>query len=94
MKTTLTIIAYDISHDKRRNKVHKLLLGFGKWTQFSLFECFLSEKEWVRLRHELTQLIDSDQDSLRVYRLCQPCQEQVETIGGKPPPEEDQVFLI
>ncbi len=27
-------IAYDITDDKRRTKVHKILLGYGKWTQY------------------------------------------------------------
>ena len=31
------VIAYDIPSDKRRTKVHKLLCGFGQWTQYSLF---------------------------------------------------------
>ena len=37
-KTTFTIVAYDIPSDKRRTKIHKLLCGFGKSTQFSLNE--------------------------------------------------------
>ena len=36
-QTTCYVIAYDIPDDKRRNNIHKLLLGFGKWTQYSLF---------------------------------------------------------
>lgn len=43
-QTTCYVIAYDIPDDKRRTKVHKLLSGFGKWTQYSLFECFLTKK--------------------------------------------------
>ena len=46
--TMLYVIAYDIPDDKRRTKVHKALCGFGDWTQFSLFECFLDAKELVR----------------------------------------------
>lgn len=41
--TTLYVVAYDISSDKWRTKIHKILSGFGHWTQFSFFECFLSE---------------------------------------------------
>ncbi|MBV9707207.1 MAG: CRISPR-associated endonuclease Cas2, partial [Chloroflexi bacterium] len=49
-QTTCYVIAYDIPDDKRRTKIHKLLLGFGVWTQFSLFECFLTRKDLVLLR--------------------------------------------
>ena len=36
--TTLYVVAYDIPSDKRRTKVHKILCGYGAWTQFSLFD--------------------------------------------------------
>ncbi|RMD51077.1 MAG: CRISPR-associated endonuclease Cas2, partial [Candidatus Thermofonsia bacterium] len=46
----LYLIAYDIPNDKRRTKLHKTLCGFGTWTQYSFFECFLNDKELVTLR--------------------------------------------
>ena len=46
-QTTCYVIAYDISDNRRRTKVHKILVGFGKWTQYSLFECFLTRKQLV-----------------------------------------------
>ncbi|HAH00210.1 MAG TPA: CRISPR-associated endonuclease Cas2, partial [Ktedonobacter sp.] len=58
-QTTCYVIAYDIPDDKRRTKVHKLLSGFGKWTQFSLFECFLSRKELVLLRSKLAEHLEA-----------------------------------
>ena len=54
--TTCYVIAYDIPEDKRRTRIHKLLLGFGKWTQYSLFECFLTRKELVLLRSKLPNI--------------------------------------
>jgi CRISPR-associated protein Cas2 len=91
--TTLTIVTYDISNDKRRTKLHKLLKGFGQWTQYSVFECFLTDKEWVKLRHKLDELCDASEDSVRIYRMCGKCRETVETIGGSKPDDPD-VFLI
>ena len=46
-QSSLYVVAYDISDDKRRTKIHKILKGFGQWTEFSLFECFLTKKEIV-----------------------------------------------
>ncbi|RMF77515.1 MAG: CRISPR-associated endonuclease Cas2 [Chloroflexi bacterium] len=91
--TTLTIITYDISNNKRRTKLHKLLKGYGQWTQYSVFECFLTDKDWVRLNHELHELCDASEDSVRIYRLCGNCRENVETIGGAKP-QEPEVFLV
>lgn len=87
-QTTCYVIAYDIPDDRRRTKVHKILLGFGKWTQYSLFECFLSRKELVLLRSKLAEHLVEREDSVRFYPLCANCVERVETVGGAPPVEE------
>ena len=92
-QTTCYVIAYDIPDDKRRTKVHKLLSGFGKWTQFSLFECFLSKKELILLRSKLAEHLEAAQDSVRFYPLCANCLDKVETVGG-PLPAEDLLFLV
>ena len=87
------VVAYDIPDDRRRTKVHKILLGFGKWTQYSLFECFLSRKEVILLQSKLGEYLIEAQDSVRFYPLCANCVEKVETIGG-PPPQEMLVFVV
>lgn len=92
-QTTCYVIAYDIPDDKRRTKVHKLLSGFGKWTQFSLFECFLTKKELVLLRSKLAEHLEAAQDSVRFYPLCANCLDKVETVGG-PLPAEDLLFVV
>ncbi len=54
-QTTCYVIAYDIPNDKRRMKVHKILQGYSKWTQYSLSECFLTRKQLLLLRSKLTE---------------------------------------
>lgn len=90
---TCYVVAYDIPDDKRRTKVHKLLLGYGKWTQYSLFECFLTRKQFVLLRSKLSEHLIATEDSVRFYPLCAACVSKVETIGGAPP-ADDLLFLI
>ncbi|MDQ2907620.1 MAG: CRISPR-associated endonuclease Cas2 [Chloroflexota bacterium] len=92
-QSTCYVIAYDIPDDKRRTKVHHILLGYGKWTQYSLFECFLSRKELVLLHSRLTEHLEARQDSVRFYPLCANCVSKVETVGG-PPPAQDLLFLV
>jgi CRISPR-associated protein Cas2 len=92
-QTTCYVIAYDIPDDKRRNNIHKLLLGFGKWTQYSLFECFLSRKELLLLQSKLGEHLDATQDSVRFYPLCVSCVSKVETVGG-PLPTEAHLFVV
>jgi CRISPR-associated protein Cas2 len=92
-ETTCYVIAYDIPDDRRRTKIHQILMGFGKWTQYSLFECFLSKRERVLLRSKLAEYLVAREDSVRFYPLCANCVEKVVTIGG-PPPTEDLVFVV
>ena len=91
--TMLYVIAYDIPNDKRRTKIHKMLCGFGDWTQYSLFECFLDAKELVRLRAKLQDLVNPREDSVRLYPLCTDCKGSVETIGSKAP-EQKITFIV
>ena len=92
-QTSCYVIAYDIPDDKRRTKVHKILLGYGKWTQYSLFECFLTRKELVLLRSKLAEHLEVKEDSVRFYPLCANCVSKVETVGG-PPPADDVLFIV
>jgi CRISPR-associated protein Cas2 len=92
-RRTLYVIAYDISSDRRRTKVHKTLCGFGAWTQYSLFECHLSAKEMLALRGKLDKILDPEADSVRFYPLCAGCMDKVETVGSDKPAEET-VFIV
>ncbi len=50
----LFIVTYDISEPKRWRQVFRLMKGYGKWLQLSVFQCRLSAK-----RHaEMVQLLD------------------------------------
>jgi|SRR5579884_2439000 len=92
-ETTCYVVAYDIPDDRRRTKVHQILMGFGKWTQYSLFECFLSRKDMVLLQSKLLEHLIAAEDSVRFYPLCSSCVGKVETVGG-PPPEEEILFVV
>ncbi|SRR5579875_446932 len=92
-QTSCYVVAYDIPDDRRRTKVHKILLGYGTWTQYSLFECFLSKKELILLQAKLGEHLIPREDSVRFYPLCANCLSKVETVGG-PPPEETSVYIV
>lgn len=87
------VIAYDISEDKRRNKVFDTLQGFGTWTQYSLFECWLTKKQLLLLQMRLQRYLDAKVDSVRFYPLCAMDVTRVETVGGAKP-REDKVYVI
>ena len=92
-ETTLYIISYDISDDRRRTKVHAILSGFGAWTQYSLFECYLNSKELILLRSRLAQVLHAD-DHVRLYALCHACRGRVEVCGRSEKPQEPHVCIV
>lgn len=91
--SSLYVIAYDIPDDKRRTRVHKLLKGFGTWTEYSLFECFLTKKEVLLLRAKLDRHLDATRDRVRIYQLCEMCVGKIETVG-LPAPVEATHYLV
>jgi CRISPR-associated protein Cas2 len=91
-ETTLYIVAYDIPDDKRRTNVHRTLCGYGAWTQYSLFECWLTKRQLLELRAKLAKHLIAERDSVRIYPLCANCQHKVLTIGSPAP--NDPVTMI
>jgi CRISPR-associated endonuclease Cas2 len=43
--------------------------GYGKWTQYSVFECFLTTVQFAKLQIKVETLIKPNEDSVRVYVL-------------------------
>ena len=84
-KLMFIVISYDISEDKRRTKIHKILKSYGQWMQFSVFECELTGAQYAKLRSRLSKLIKPNEDSIRFYFLCGCCQPKIERIGGEQP---------
>ncbi len=87
------VIAYDIPSDKRRNKVHDVLQGFGQWTQYSLFEVWVTKKQMLILQQRLARHLKPTEDSVRFYPMCVMCINRIETVGGEKP-REDKVYVV
>ena len=76
------VISYDITSDRLRNKIAKVLLGYGRRVQYSVFECHISQKCFEELYKKLAPLmIDYDEGSIRFYHLCGKCECEVQELG-------------
>ena len=64
MKRFAVIIAYDIRCNKRRRKIFHTLQAWSLDAQYSVFECYLSNKEAEELFLQLTHMIDEKEDRL------------------------------
>jgi len=88
------VISYDIPDDKRRLRVARALEAHGERVQYSVFECLLKDKDFKALHKQLKGIVKPEQDSLRIYRLCPPCVERIETWGRASVTALPEVFIV
>ncbi len=69
MKRNPTIIAYDITDNKRRRQLFRCLKTWKLDAQYSVFECMLTDAEAKELFLQLTHLMDPKEDALLLTRL-------------------------
>jgi CRISPR-associated protein Cas2 len=75
------LFMYDVTEPKRLRTVHKILTGWGKPVQYSVFRVRCTVRELERLRFELSETMTQD-DRLMVVRLCDNCASRV-TVSGE-----------
>lgn len=56
------LVSYDITDDRRRARIFKLLRGWGERVQFSVFCCQLNPRERHSLVGELKARMNNDED--------------------------------
>ena len=75
------LVMYDVGSDARLRRVHKLLTGWGKPMQYSVFRVRCTARELERLRFETTRLLE-EEDRLTIVRLCAGCASRVSVRGA------------
>lgn len=94
MAKSWRLISYDIREPKRLRKVAKILEGYGRRLQYSLFCCFLSDREAERLRFE-TRRVMEDEDDFLIVSLCASCITRLRsTEQSKAWPDEPKGFEL
>lgn len=69
VKKMYILIIYDIVNNKRRYRFAKKMKGYGFRVQRSAFEAFVSDRLYLKLMKEVPKIIDSESDSVRIYRI-------------------------
>ncbi|MCK6581270.1 MAG: CRISPR-associated endonuclease Cas2 [Anaerolineae bacterium] len=75
------VVSYDIPNDKRRRKVSDILEGYGRRSQYSVFECDIDDAKRIKLEMRLIQVIDKDEDDVRFYPLNEADMQRVRLLG-------------
>ncbi len=94
-----TIVSYDVSTTdadgpRRLRRVAKACKSYGVRVQYSVFECSVTEKEWLILRDNLLGIIDSSLDSVRVYFLGDDDARKTEHHGVRRPLDPDGPLIV
>lgn len=87
-------VCYDVSNNRKRRQVVKVLEGFGQRVQKSVFECQFGDKQFVELKRRLSKIQLPEGDLVRYYCLCQACQGRVEFFGGLPPDKPERHRIV
>lgn len=64
-------------------KVSKVCQNYGQRVQNSVFECIVDSAQLVELKIKLLEIIDLQQDSLRVYNVGNNYKNKIEHFGTK-----------
>jgi CRISPR-associated protein Cas2 len=90
----LTVIAYDVTDDRRRTRISNFLEDYGTRVNYSVFECELNSEEFEQLQARLTDLMDTHEDRIVFYRLCEGCRVRRSAIGTRQKDTEDKGVVV
>ncbi len=79
----LYIVTYDISNERRWRRVFKLMNGYGRWLQLSVFQCRLTARRRAELARRLEELIHNRDDHVLILDLgpADKVDPRVESLG-------------
>lgn len=75
------VVSYDVVSNRRRARMAKMLRGFLRRVQKSVFEGEVPESRLEELHGRLSREMDEGEDSVRIYFLCARCEAAVEHMG-------------
>lgn len=85
------VVTYDISDNKIRNRIYRILEKYGAWKQYSVFELDITAVQRVELEDEIKSEIEST-DKVRIYSLCDRCVKNIADIGQKGPDKKSNII--
>lgn len=82
----LILITYDVDTttkdgERRLRKVAQECVNYGQRVQNSVFECLLTEAQFVHLKALLSSIMDNSTDSIRFYFLGNNWRRKIESLG-------------
>jgi len=88
------IVAYDIAHPRRLNRVAKIMKDYGVRVQKSIFEVELDNKRFAEMKKRVRDVILEEEDGVKYFPLCEKCAGTVEIIGQGIFVDPDREYLV
>ena len=84
----LVLVTYDVATKtangrRRLQRIAKICQNHGQRVQNSVFECVVDSTQLVELRKKLRNIINPQEDTLRIYQLGNNYRNKIEHIGVK-----------
>jgi CRISPR-associated protein Cas2 len=92
MNRRLYLIAYDITNNKRLNRVRYFLKGYSTGGQKSVYECFLTDGELNYVSKNLKGLIEEDEDRIHIFTMDG--RSKTHTLGIAIQPDDPEYFYV
>jgi CRISPR-associated protein Cas2 len=92
----LYIVTYDIADDRRWRRVFKLMHGYGRWLQLSVFQCRLTARRRAEMALRLEAAIHGRDDHVLILDLgpADHVDPRVESLGRSFEPVKRSAVVI
>ena len=88
------IVAYDIAHPRRLNRVAKIMKDYGVRVQKSIFEVEVDNKRFAEMKRRVRDVILEEEDGVKYFPLCEKCAGTVEIIGQGVFVDPEKEYLV
>lgn len=95
----MVLVTYDVSTltkagRRRLRRVAKTCLNYGQRVQMSVFECKVDAAQYELLQQQLIEEIDDQEDSLRIYRILEPLENNVLEFGKFSATDFEETLIV
>lgn len=88
------LIAYDIRHPVRLQKLSRIVQDYGLRMQKSVFEAEMTPSELQNMKARMKGIINPAEDGIKIFRLCQSCEAKRTGAGLSRPLLPDKAWHI
>jgi CRISPR-associated protein Cas2 len=92
----LYVVTYDIANERRWRRVFRLMHGYGRWLQLSVFQCRLTAQRRAEMARRVEAVIHGRDDHVLILDLgpADKVDPRVESLGKTFEPVKRSAIVI